>query len=61
MNYPDVLTLGEAAAYLRVSKKTAYRLFESRKIPAKKIGHSWRVSRAVLERAVGVPREGKAA
>lgn len=51
------LTMPEAAAYLRVSVKTAYRLVESRKLPAKKVGHQWRIHQAALDRFMGVPAE----
>ena len=37
-----LLTLEEVADYLRVTKKTVYRLLEKRAIPAIKVGHQWR-------------------
>jgi excisionase family DNA binding protein len=38
-----VLTLEEVATYLRVSKKTAYRLARSGDLPAFKAASNWRV------------------
>ena len=44
----DVLTAQEAAAYLRVSLKTLYRLVAAKSIPGQKVGRSWRFRRADL-------------
>ncbi len=45
-----VLTLSEAASFLRVSPKTLGDLARRRKVPGKKIGREWRFSQASLER-----------
>jgi len=45
-----VLTLPEAAKYLRVSQKTLGDMARRRKLPARKVGREWRFSRLVLER-----------
>jgi excisionase family DNA binding protein len=45
----DVLTLLEAAAYLRVPEEEVLRLAEQREIPAQQIGGEWRF----LKRALG--------
>lgn len=60
MDTPDVLNIEEAAKFLRVSKRTAYKLAEAKRIPAKKVGGSWRLSRAALEKYLGVPVKGAA-
>ena len=44
----EVLTADEAAAYLRVSKKTIYRLVIAGKVPGQKVGRSWRFRQADL-------------
>jgi excisionase family DNA binding protein len=44
-----VLTLEEVATYLRVSKKTAYRLAWSGELPAFKAANHWRVRRTDLD------------
>jgi excisionase family DNA binding protein len=46
----DVLTLTEAASYLRVSEEELLRLAEQRDIPAQRIGGEWRF----LKRALGL-------
>jgi excisionase family DNA binding protein len=38
----EVLTFEEAKKYLKVSDSTLYRLVQSRRIPASKVGRSWR-------------------
>lgn len=45
----DILTLDEAAAYLKASKRTMYRLAASGDIPAFKLGGTWRFSRSDIE------------
>lgn len=46
---PDVLTAGEVATYLRISKTTVCRWCNTGKLPAFRIGRSWRVQRSDLE------------
>ncbi|MEI7769983.1 MAG: helix-turn-helix domain-containing protein [Chloroflexales bacterium] len=45
----DVLTVDEIADYLRVSRATICRWCGTGKLPAFKIGKSWRVQRGDLE------------
>ena len=45
----DVLTLAEAASYLRVPEEELLRLAEQRDVPAQRIGDEWRF----LKRALG--------
>ena len=37
-----IFTLDDVAAYLKVSKRTVYRLASAKKIPAFKVGGTWR-------------------
>jgi excisionase family DNA binding protein len=55
----DLLTVEEAAAYLRVSRATVWRWCKSRKVPAVKIGREWRILRQTLQDIVehGLPQE----
>lgn len=46
----EILTLEEVAAYLKAGKRTVYRLAQNGKIPAFKLGGSWRFRRAELDR-----------
>ncbi|MFC1870510.1 response regulator [Chloroflexota bacterium] len=44
-----LLNIKEAAAYLRISQSTIYKLVEKDKIPAKKVGGAWRFQRTMLD------------
>ena len=60
---PELLTVAEAAAILRVSRATAYRLIDQKVLPAVKVGGSLRIKAdelgAVLETptAIRVPED----
>ena len=45
-----ILTVAEAADYLRVSRITVYRLLASRRLPGFKVGAAWRLDREQIER-----------
>jgi excisionase family DNA binding protein len=42
----EVLTIAEVAVLLRISKRTAYRLLRTGRLPGKKVGGSWRFLRS---------------
>ncbi|MCX5716098.1 MAG: helix-turn-helix domain-containing protein [Candidatus Omnitrophica bacterium] len=44
----EILTLEEASRFLKLSKSTVYNLAQQKKIPANKIGRSWRFLRSYL-------------
>ena len=44
-----IFTTREAAAYLKVSPVTMYRLAEKGKLPCRKFGGQWRFSRTALD------------
>jgi excisionase family DNA binding protein len=44
-----LMTVEEAAGYLRVGKKTIYRLLKQGKIPATKVGEQWRFNKASID------------
>ncbi len=48
---PDnpIMTIAEVADYLKVTERTIYRLAAAKKIPAFKVGGSWRFSRAEID------------
>jgi len=45
----QLMTLEEVAAYLRVTKKTIYRLLERDSIPATKVGRQWRFDKDSID------------
>lgn len=45
----EILTLDEVAAYLKAGKRTIYRLAAEGKLPAFKLGGTWRFRRSDLD------------
>jgi excisionase family DNA binding protein len=45
----ELMTVEEVADYLRVTKKTIYRLLEGNKIPAAKVGRQWRFEKVTID------------
>ena len=52
VNDDEVLTLAEAAAYLRVSERTLWQLSRDGEIPHRRVGNSYRYLRRVLREHV---------
>ena len=46
----ELMTVEEVAAYLRVTKKTVYRLLKGGRIAATKVGHQWRFDRTLIDK-----------
>lgn len=44
-----IMTIGEVAGYMKVTERTIYRLAAAKKVPAFKVGGSWRFSRADID------------
>jgi excisionase family DNA binding protein len=55
---PDVLTLKEAAAWLRLSERSVYELARGRRLPAAQLGGKWLFPRAQLERWLAAQADG---
>lgn len=58
------MTLQEVAEYLQLSKDMIYRLAQSGRIPASKVGSRWRFRQERIDRwmedmAVGTPTSGR--
>jgi excisionase family DNA binding protein len=49
----ELLTIQEAAHFLRLSRNTVYGLCRAGRLPAAKIGREWRVRRSELEKLLG--------
>lgn len=45
----DLITIKEVAEYLKVAEKTVYRMSAEGRIPAYKVGGSWRFRRKEIE------------
>ena len=48
-NEGEILTIRQVADYLKVTERTIYRLAGVKKIPAFKVGGTWRFSRADID------------
>jgi len=53
----DVLTLSEAAAYLRLSEADVLRLIREQGLPARQLGNDWRLLRTAIQEwlSTGLP------
>jgi excisionase family DNA binding protein len=57
MRVSEVLTVPEAAAYLRVHEQTVYELLREGRLRGVKVGRSWRIHRTTLEAFIkGAPQ-----
>ena len=54
----DILTIREVADYLKVTERTLYRLVQDGKLPAFKVGNSWRFRREDLEQWISEQSRG---
>ena len=48
-NEMSVLTVDEAAEYLRIPKSSVYKLAQEGRIPSQKVGRHWRFHRIALD------------
>ena len=55
----EVLTVSQVADYLQLSEMTTYKLVQDGKIPAFKIGRSWRVKKGDLEALIERLKKGE--
>jgi excisionase family DNA binding protein len=53
-----ILTIPEIAKYLKVTERTIYKLAAARKIPAFKVGGSWRFSQDEIDSWIGRQSRG---
>ena len=50
METPEVMTIDDVAQYLKISRRSVYRLAQAGEIPARKIVNRWRFHRSELEK-----------
>jgi excisionase family DNA binding protein len=55
--FPDVMTVAEAAAYLRVSEAEILELMRRQGLPARKIGNQWRLLKAAIQDWMRLPEK----
>lgn len=54
-----MMTLTEAAKYVKLHRNTVYKLVKAGQLPGRKIGHQWRFDQATLDAWIGQPQESK--
>ncbi len=54
----EILTLKQVADFLKVTERTIYRLAAAGKIPAFKVGGTWRFSRAEINQWIQRQQKG---
>ena len=55
----EIMTVGEVAAYFKVSEDTAFKLVENGEIPAFKIGGHWRINKNELAKFMDKLKDGR--
>ena len=50
----EIMTPQEAAEYLKLNVRTIYRLAKQGNLPGRKVGRSWRFSKAALDKWLSV-------
>lgn len=53
----EILTVDEVAAYLKLAKKTVYKLVAEKQLPAFRVGKFWRFKKSELEQWINNCRE----
>ena len=56
----EIMSIREVAVYLKVNERTIYRLLSAKKLPAFKVGGSWRFRRADIDGWIARQSEGGA-
>ena len=56
----EIMTIKELAVYLRVAEKTIYRLVTGNKLPAFKVGGSWRFQKSEIDQWITAQQANKA-
>lgn len=56
----EIMTIREVAEYLKVNERTIYRLLSAKKMPAFKVGGSWRFRRSDIDGWIASQSEGGA-
>ncbi|MBU3188498.1 helix-turn-helix domain-containing protein [Clostridium bowmanii] len=55
----EIMTVSEVATYFKISEVTCYKLVQSGKIPAFKIGRNWRVKKSNLNELLEKLQQGE--
>lgn len=55
----EIITIKEIAIYLKVAEKTIYRLVTGNKLPAFKVGGSWRFRKAEIDQWISAQQDSR--
>lgn len=58
---PEVMTIGDLAVYLQLSKSSLYKLVQGGKVPGRKIGRHWRFRKDIIDDWLGADANPKLA
>ena len=47
-DYPEILEVDDFCKILRIGKNSAYKILESRVIPAFRVGSSWKITKTAM-------------
>ena len=53
VSFPEIMTIGETAQYLRISQSSLYKLAQDGRIPCQKVGRHWRFRREAIDLWLG--------
>lgn len=53
----QILTIKEVADYLKVNERTVYRMATEKKLPAFKVGGSWRIKATQLDEWISIQQK----
>ncbi len=54
INEGPILTVDEAAEYLRIPKSSLYKLAQDGKVPCQKVGRHWRFHKEAIDKWLGM-------
>src|ERR1700677_1188381 len=60
-NFPEVLTLAEAASYLRLSEEEVIDLAQSHDLPGRSVGSHWRFLKSAIQQWLGAAASSRQA
>jgi excisionase family DNA binding protein len=49
ISFPEIMTIGETAQYLRISQSSLYKLAQDGRIPCQKVGRHWRFFKPAIQ------------
>jgi len=57
-DFPDVMTMGQLAAYLQLPKSSLYRQAQRGTLPGRKVGRQWRFHKDTVDKWLACGNQG---